>query len=178
MCVYTYLHIAAPGNTERDKDIPDDLENLPGGVYPLVLCPVVILTDVTDELGPCCALGNIGIELDPCQEVIDGREVDEWIDGSKRSHLVKNLDALSILCAFSVDVDGECNVSIIHCMVELGGLISCIQRSALCVYQEQYTHTYIPGHCAVGMDKTGTTFWSMWGMARKAVWLESLPGLP
>jgi hypothetical protein len=71
--VCTYLHIAAPGNTERDKDIPDDLEDLPGGVDPLVLCPVVVLTYVTDELGPCCALGNIGIELDPGQEVVDCR---------------------------------------------------------------------------------------------------------
>lgn len=121
-----------------------------------------------------------------CQEVVDGGQVAEGVDGPKSPHLVEDLDLLRVLCALPVDVDGECQVPIGHAVVELGYL--CPKKLGYLCPNVRHSRanagtlwwgecTWSPGH-AHGIDSTGTTFCIMCGMARNAVWLESLPGLP
>lgn len=61
-----YLHVTAPRHAERDERVPDELHDLPRRVDALVLHLVIVHANVADELGPCGAVWDVGVELDAC----------------------------------------------------------------------------------------------------------------
>lgn len=81
------------------------------------------------------------LEKPTSQEVVDGDEVAERVDGSESADLVEELHAFRILGTVSVDVDGESNVSIIHRMVELCDLVTCSHMSTFWRFcNRQFVH--------------------------------------